>query len=473
MLHIPVIRGGVPYTSVEQAPIIHHATGEPVAMVSQANAGMIVRDVGRMSDESLEQLSVVELFDCCRKAAELFLTADLPIGDELQSYDAYIDQLSATTGMPIAYCHNNAKKIHKVLADIDVVVRGLTRGLDPNILDSGYGEHGGSMVSFFRAGRVFGAVLPNNSPGVHSLWIPAVALKAPIVLKPGSQEPWTPYRIVQSLIAAGAPREAFGLYPSDHAGALDLLRTVDRAMVFGDANTTKAWANDPRVEIHGPGFSKVILGDDVADDWESHLDLMESSIAANGGRSCINASAIWTPKHGREIADALGSRFASAEALPVDDPNALLAAFVDPAIARRIDEVIDRGLSETGAQDLVQHHRGSPRLVEHGRTAYLLPTVVWCEDRSHALANREFLFPFASVVECPTVEMPDAIGPSLIVTAITQDQSLIRALMASPNVDRLNIGPLPTWQLSWDQPHEGNLFEHLYRQRAFQIEPAA
>ena len=65
------------------------------------------------------------------------------------------------------------------------------------------------------------------------------------------------------------------------------------------------------------------------------------------------------------------------------------------------------------------------------------------------------------------------IGSSLIVTAITQDDDLIRALMASPDIDRLNIGPIPTCRISWDQPHEGNLFEHLYRRRAFQTEPAA
>lgn len=70
-------------------------------------------------------------------------------------------------------------------------------------------------------------------------------------------------------------------------------------------------------------------------------------------------------------------------------------------------------------------------------------------------------------------EMAEAIGPSLIVTAITHDKRFIAELMSSENVDRLNIGPIPTYRLSWDQPHEGNLFEHLYRQRAFQIEPAA
>ena len=43
-------------------------------------------------------------------------------------------------------------------------------------------------------------------------------------------------------------------------------------------------------------------------------------------------------------------------------------------------------------------------------------------------------------------------------------------MMACEHIDRLNIGPIETFRLSWDQPHEGNLFEHLYRQRAFQIE---
>jgi hypothetical protein len=45
--------------------------------------------------------------------------------------------------------------------------------------------------------------------------------------------------------------------------------------------------------------------------------------------------------------------------------------------------------------------------------------------------------------------------------------------MACGNIDRLNLGPVPTIRLTYDQPHEGNLFEHLYRQRAFQLEPVA
>ena len=110
-----------------------------------------------------------------------------------------------------------------------------------------------------------------------------------------------------------------------------------------------------------------------------------------------------------------------------------------------------------------------PRLARLGRCAYLLPTIIAC-PLDHPLANREFLFPYASVVECAENEIPQRIGPTLVATVISDDGAFRRTMMACADVNRLNLGPIPTWKLAWDQPHEGNLFEHLYRQRAFQLE---
>jgi hypothetical protein len=62
--------------------------------------------------------------------------------------------------------------------------------------------------------------------------------------------------------------------------------------------------------------------------------------------------------------------------------------------------------------------------------------------------------------------MPAVLGPTLAVTVLTADEGLRRRILASPLLQRLNLGPLPTWQVSWDQPHEGNLFEHLYARRS-------
>ena len=135
------------------------------------------------------------------------------------------------------------------------------------------------------------------------------------------------------------------------------------------------------------------------------------------------------------------------------------------------DQQIDAALLEAGAEDVTMRLRGGPRLVKaHGGT-FLLPTVVHCTSSQHPLANREFLFPFVSVVDVTADEMaamPECIGSTLAVTALTNDESLRQRLVESDLIGRLNLGPLQTNRIAWDQPHEGNLFDHLYARRAFQ-----
>jgi hypothetical protein len=135
-------------------------------------------------------------------------------------------------------------------------------------------------------------------------------------------------------------------------------------------------------------------------------------------------------------------------------------------MAEFIDALIEEGLQVSGAEELTARFRDSPRKVESGGSTYILPTVVFCDSFSHPLANKEFLCPYVSVVEGPQAQMLEKIGPSLVVTAITEDQLFIRQLLFSPLIERLNLGPIPTSHVNWNQPHEGNLFEFLYKRRA-------
>jgi hypothetical protein len=466
---LPILRRGEAYYSLDVAQVAHHRTREVFAEVSQANPGLIRRDLGKQDSPKslLNKFTTRELVDICARAAEHFTDHSLPLGDGTQTPDDYVAQVSATTGLPFVLAQRNLLKIKSMLANMESVLNGLTRGIDWEILDRGFGEYEGRALSFFPRTQSLGAVLPNNSPGVHSLWIPAFALRIPLVLKPGSAEPWTPYRIIQSLIKAGAPREAFSFYPADHAGAGEILRNCGRSLLFGDSSTTSIWANDPRIEIHGPGYSKVIIGEDCVDAWEKYLDVIVASIADNGGRSCVNASAVWTPRHADEIGEALAGRLAQIVPRAAEDPHAQLAPFVDPQIASRINAIIDQGLLEPGARDVTAASRQTERLVSWNGCSYLNPTLIRCAA-DHSLAQREFLFPFVAVVDVPQDQVLSQLGPSLVVTAITNDPRFIQTLVNSAHIDRLNVGPLATNQVSWDQPHEGNLFEHLYGRRAFQ-----
>jgi acyl-CoA reductase-like NAD-dependent aldehyde dehydrogenase len=303
---------------------------------------------------------------------------------------------------------------------------------------------------------------------VNSLWLPAIALRIPVILKHGREDPWTPWRIINALLKAGCPEEAFGFYPAGHDGAGVILSDCQRVILFGDARTVEQHTGDPRISVHGPGYSKILIAEDQIEQWPDLVDLLADSIARNGGRSCVNASTIVVPCHGKEIAHAVAKRLADMTPLPLDAPDAQLAGFSNAFVPEAIDQKIDQALKQPGAEDITAHYRTGARRVQLGSQTYLQPTLVWCEDPEHTLAKTEFLFPFAAVVERPQTEMLDWMGPSLVVTAVTRDTQFRQALLRSSNIKRLNLGRIPTGSVSWDQPHEGNLFEFLYERRAIQ-----
>jgi acyl-CoA reductase-like NAD-dependent aldehyde dehydrogenase len=238
-------------------------------------------------------------------------------------------------------------------------------------------------------------------------------------------------------------------------------------MIFGSAQTVEQYSGNPRVQAHGPGWSKVILGDDVVDDWEDFLDVMVESVLSNSGRSCINCSGIWASRHTREIAQAIAERIGPVDVRPPADESAELAAFTVPAMATGTWGMVEQDLQEAGVTDMTAEY--GPRLVEKERCAYLRPMVVHADSPDRGVAMKEYMFPFVSVVECPQDQILRRIGPTLVGTVLSQDESFIAAASDCIHIDRLNVGPIPTNRLNWLQPHEGNIIEFLYRNRAYQL----
>lgn len=470
--HIPVLRQGVPYQSLDQSELVGIGSDVPLARISQCNAGLIKRDLRRQDQAAakLRALSSAQLLAICKRAGDLFLNGELPLNDEgdTQSAQQYIATLSKTSGLPHVLVRRNMQKIFTVFDGMQGILTGLMRGMHAAVVETGFGEHGGIAVHYSPTTNALGVVLPSNSPGVNSIWMPAIALGIPVVLKPGREEPWTPLRIMRAFIAAGCPAEAFSFYPTDHEGSGVILERCGRTLLFGDVTVTDTYKNDARVQIHGPGRSKVLIGEDQIANWREHLPVLLDSVAANGGRSCINASSILVPSHGDEIATALAVALAGHKPCDPADEAATLSAFANRKFAEFIDAKINEDVAAGGATDVTAQHRERPRAQELAGAPYLLPTIVRCDSIDHPLAKTEFLFPFASVVEVPHDQLVDAMGPSLVVTAITKDQDLVDALTRSHDVDRLNLGPVPTSHVEWDQPHEGNLFEFLYERRAIQ-----
>jgi acyl-CoA reductase-like NAD-dependent aldehyde dehydrogenase len=474
MLHLPVLRWGQPYGSLEVDHPAHFLTGDPIAKVSRANGGLIQRDIrkAQKARAALREIPIDDLIKRVAVAGELYANAELPMGDGSQTPDEFVRAQSGTTGLPERLARANMKKNHFVLTEMGKILESLTRGLKLDVLSDGYGEERGVPISFQAEAPALGLVLPSNSPGVHTLWLPVIPMQIGLVLKPGPQEPWTPFRMASAFFEAGIPREAISIYPGEGDVGAAVLDGCNRSLIFGGTPTVDRYRGNPKVQAHGPGFSKILLGDDQVDQWEKYLDVMVDSVFGNSGRGCINCSGIWASRHTRKIAQALAERLASVRPLPPEHPESSLAAFTVPGVADSISNAIDADLARGGATDLTAAIRGNGgRVVKNGKADYLLPTIIHCESPEAATANKEYMFPFATVVECPEAKMIETIGPTLVCSAITCRPEFRRALLDATHIDRLNLGPVPTVQLNWLQPHEGNIVEFLFRARAYQSAP--
>src|SRR5262245_47494106 len=110
--HIPVLRRGQVYDSLDLAELKSVRTGETIAKVSQANAAMIKRDLRKSSRDALCEIPVARLLEITAEAGRLFMEGTLPLGSGTQSPDDYREQLSATSGLPHSLVKRNMAKVY-------------------------------------------------------------------------------------------------------------------------------------------------------------------------------------------------------------------------------------------------------------------------------------------------------------------------------------------------------------------------
>ena len=259
------------------------------------------------------------------------------------------------------------------------------------------------------------------------------------------------------------------MYPGQGDVGAAVLESCGRSLIFGGTATVDRYRGNPAVQAHGPGFSKIVIGDDQVDRWEQFLDVMVDSVFLNSGRGCINCSGIWASRHTREIADALAQRLAAIRPLPPDHPDASLAAFTVPGVADAIASEIDRDLQAPGVTDVTADTSRGSAADQGGQrrlpAADRRSTATRRRRRSRRRNTCSRSSPSCSVPRrrCWTRSVRRwcaARSPC--------NPSFRRSLLDAVHIDRLNLGPVPTIQLNWLQPHEGNLIDFLFRARAFQ-----
>lgn len=430
--------------------LITDVSGSPVAEMTVVPALYVARTVNAL--RKTRPLPAAEREAALVRAAKMFLS------DEIAGHDfqGYVDMASRVSGLPIAVTRAGARSVAEQVTAADESVRAA----QPRGAERDHRAIRGGGAVWARRGEVFAVHTSGNAPGVQGLWPQALALGYRVAVRPSRREPFTGQRLITALRESGFRAEDVCYLPTDYAGADEIIRAADLAMVYGGQDVVDKYALDPSVWVNGPGRAKILVTADQ--DWREHLEVIVESICTFGGTACVNATAVLVEGDAAAVADAIAERLSTLAPLSISDEAAVLPV-MSTAAARSIARFL--GFRAAGTTALL----GADQVVADlgDGTAALRPAVHLLACPDAVRLNTELAFPCVWVSTWSRDDGLEPLRRSLVVTAITEDEQLVSDLVDEPTIPNVYSGRFPSWFSAPHIPHDGFLADFLMRNKGF------
>jgi acyl-CoA reductase-like NAD-dependent aldehyde dehydrogenase len=432
--------------------VINDTAGVPVAELSIVPPLYVTRTIG--SQRKVRPLPIAQRRAALYKTAEIFtnsLTAGL-------DFERYVRLASRVSGLPIGVTRAGACSVSDGLTTaFDAVWHARPAGA---VFDWREDRTRTGCAVWARRGEVFAVHASGNSPGIHGQWPQALALGYRVAIRPSRREPFTGHRLINALREAGFRPEDVVYLPTDYAGADEIIRAADLAMVYGGHDVVDKYRDVSSVFANGPGRTKILIT--AEHDWRDYLDMIVDSISNLGGMACVNATAVLYEGDPVPLAKAIAERLATIPALPNSDERAILPT-----------QPIDK------AQSLATYLKaqalgttpvlGADQVVADLGDGYaaLRPAVHLLTKPDADLLNIELAFPCVWVSPWSRTDGLEPLRHSLMLNAITSDEDLLDELVNEPTVTNVYSGHHPTYYKTPAMPHDGYLADFLMRNKGF------
>jgi acyl-CoA reductase-like NAD-dependent aldehyde dehydrogenase len=439
-----------PYHAHERQTITDVA-GDPLAELSLVPRLFVTRAMAAL--HKADTLPVDERVAALARAGEAHATGTI---DGVSAADHQF-MVSRTSGMPISVVRSAADAIRRSAAEAYRSVQHARPAGAVNHWRDPLTRTGRAVWT--RRGDVFAVHAPGNHPGVHGLWLEALALGYRVAVRPSRRDPFTPHRLITALRAAGFGDDQVVLLPTGYDAADAILQGADLAMAYGGEDVMRKYAGRATMLPQGPGRSKILLTADV--DWREHLDVIVDSISHEGGRACVNTTAVFVEGDPAPVARAVAERLAAIPSLPPEDEHAVLPV-VPAGDAHALEHYL---LSK--AEGAVPWLGGDGVVDELGDGSAVLRPAVHQLDRPDApQAGVELAFPCVWVAPWTREAGLEPFKDTLVLTAMTDETRLVDALVAEPTISNVYVGDHPTYWIEPGIPHDGYLADFLMRTKA-------
>jgi acyl-CoA reductase-like NAD-dependent aldehyde dehydrogenase len=430
---------------------ISDVAGDPVAELSLVPRLFVTRAMAAL--RKARTLPADERLAAVARAGELHATGTVD-GMTAAEHERIT---SRVTGLPIGVVRDSGEQIARAAALAHASNQaarplGVVNNWRDPLTRTGRGV-------WTRRGDVFAVHAPGNEPGVHGLWLEALALGYRVAVRPSRRDPLTPHRLISALRASGLDDDQVVLLPTSYEVADELLRGADLAMAYGGADVMRKYASLSSMLPQGPGRSKILLARDV--DWREHLDVIVASIAGLGGRACVNTTAVFVEGDAAPLAEAIAQRLSALPSLAPEDEQAVLPV-LPVADARQLERYLLAKAQGTRAW------LGGDGIVDElgDGSAVLRPAVHELARSDGPQAQIELAFPCVWVAPWSPEAGVEPLKQTLALTAITEDAGLVDALIAEPTIRNVYVGDHPTWWIEPGIPHDGFLADFLMESKA-------
>jgi acyl-CoA reductase-like NAD-dependent aldehyde dehydrogenase len=431
--------------------LVEDVAGAPVAELSVVPPLFVARAMTALARAA--EMPAAQRLAALRRAGEAFAEG-APDGRSVDSYQRVVSRVS---GMPLPVVRTATDFIRRAAREVCTAVDSARpAGAVSDWRASGRAD--GTAV-WTRRGDVFAVLAAGNHPAVHAPWLEALALGYRVAVRPSRREPFTPYRLVSALRAAGFGPDQVVLLPTEHATADRMISGADLAMVYGGQDVVDRYATTPTVLGQGPGRSKILLT--ASGDWQRQLDVVVRSISDEGGAACTNATAVYVEGDPTPVAEAIAERLAALPSLPPEHDAARLPVQPLP-VAKKLEDYLRakaRGCTfRLGDGDLVDELADG--------SAVLRPAVVQVDRATAPQTSIELGFPCVWVAPWSPADGVEPFKDTLVLAVSTGDDALVDALVDEPSIRNVYVNDLWTLRTEPHLPHDGFVGEFLMRTKA-------
>lgn len=430
---------------------IYDIAGRPSREISLAPPLLITQVMREL--QSAPTQSQQNRLAAIARAGELFAHATLE-GENPQDYCQSYAQIS---GVPIAVAQRSLEVMRHTMQELATEIAlqqpqgAANSAMQLRTLDA--------AAVWLPRGKTLSVIAPSNHPMIHVSWLQALAFGYHVAVRPGRRDPFTPLRLIRSLLTAGLAPGHIAFLPSYHSCVECMVEAADFAIVYGNESAVTRYAGKANVLVRGPGHSKLLVERVTELEEAGGIGTLLEAVAADGGVRCTNASALLIGENVMQVATKLAEQLSRLPVLAATDPAACLPVMPFER-ASDIRAMMEACLGD--AVDLCRLCTPDEPVVNLGNgTAVLRPAVLLCRTTEHPAFGTEFPFPCVWVASWIPQHGVNPLRNSLVVTMITENETLVRDALCEQSIRKVCWGPISPCFSVPGVPHDGYIGQFL------------